>query len=64
MKTLADRAGMSLRRLILQRVQRVIAVLTPNVRSDRSNGSSGWLGAIGDQVLTALLVYGYPGASA
>ena len=29
-------------------------------RSDRHYGNSSWLGTIGDQVLTALLVYGYP----
>jgi membrane protein DedA with SNARE-associated domain len=59
LKTLADRAGVA-PSAYTQRVQRVIAVLSPDVRSDRSNENSGWLGAIGDQVLTALLVYGYP----
>ncbi len=59
LKTLGDRAGVSPAEY-MQRVQRVLAVLSPNVRSDRNNGNSGWLGAIGDQVLTALLVYGYP----
>jgi membrane-associated protein len=59
LKTLADRAGVA-PSAYTQRVQRVIAVLSPDVRSDRSGDNSGWLGAIGDQVLTALLVYGYP----
>lgn len=59
LKTLADRAGVA-PSVYTQRVQRVIANLTSNARSDRSNDNASWLGAIGDQVLTALLVYGYP----
>jgi membrane-associated protein len=59
LKTLADRAGVA-RSVYTQGVQRVIAVLMPDVRSDRTNGKSGWLGTIGDEVLTALLLYGYP----
>jgi membrane protein DedA with SNARE-associated domain len=59
LKTLADRAGVS-PVVYTQRVQRVIAALSPKAQSDHSNGNSSWLGAIGDQVLTALLVYGYP----
>jgi membrane protein YqaA with SNARE-associated domain len=59
LKTLADRAGVGTA-AYTQRVQRVIAVLMPDVRSDRSKDDTGWLGAMGDQVLTALLVYGYP----
>lgn len=59
LRTLADRAGVGTA-TYTQRVQRVIAVLMPDVRSDRSKDNTGWLGAIGDQVLTALLVYGYP----
>ena len=59
LKTLADRAGVA-PSVYAQRVQRVIAVLSPEVQSDRNNGDAGWLGTIGDEVLTALLVYGYP----
>jgi membrane-associated protein len=59
LKTLADRVGAA-PSLYVQRVQRVLAVLSPDVRSDRSSATSSWIGAIGDQVLTALLVYGYP----
>jgi membrane-associated protein len=59
LKLLGDRAGVS-PALYMQRVQRVLALLSPNIRSDRSNDNSGWLGAIGDEMLTALLVYGYP----
>ena len=43
-----------------QRVQHAIADLTPGTPSDIKNGNSSWLGAISDEVLTALLVYGYP----
>lgn len=59
LKTLAERAGIA-PAVYTQRVQRAIATLAPTAQSDRSNESTSWLGAIGDQVLTALLVYGYP----
>jgi membrane protein DedA with SNARE-associated domain len=59
LKTLAERADVA-PSVYTQRVQRVIAGLTPDIRSDSTNGSAGWLGTIGDEVLTALLVYGYP----
>jgi membrane protein DedA with SNARE-associated domain len=59
LKTLAEQAGVA-PSVYTQRVQRAIAVLTPAVRPTGTNATSGWLGAIGDAVLTALLVYGYP----
>ncbi|MGB0085475.1 MAG: DedA family protein [Rhodomicrobiaceae bacterium] len=59
LKTLADEAGVT-PSVYTQRVQRAIAVLAPEVRSDRSSDDAGWLGTISDEVLTALLVYGYP----
>jgi len=59
LKTLADRAGIA-PSVFAQRVQRAIAALSPAAPTDRTNDNSGWLGAIGDEVLTALLVYGYP----
>ena len=59
LKSLADQAGLS-PSLYAQRVQRAIADIAPNVRSDHTNENSGWFGAIGEEVLTALLVYGYP----
>ncbi len=59
LKTIADRAGLA-PSAYAQRVQRAIADLTPSVRPDRTNSDSGWLGSIGDDVLTTLLVYGYP----
>jgi membrane-associated protein len=59
LRTLAERAGVA-PSVYTQRVQRVIANLSSNIPSDRSNDNVSWLSAIGDQVLTALLVYGYP----
>lgn len=57
--TLAGRAGIS-PALYAQRVQRAIAALTPKANVEHANGSASWFGAIGDSVLTAVLVYGYP----
>jgi membrane protein DedA with SNARE-associated domain len=59
LKSLADQAGLSPSRYT-QLVQRTIADIAPGVRSDRTNETSSWLGTIGEEVLTALLVYGYP----
>jgi len=59
LRSLARPAGVSFAQYV-ERVQRAIADLAPNVRSDQANGTSGWLGTLGDQVLTAMLVYGYP----
>jgi membrane protein DedA with SNARE-associated domain len=59
LKTLADRAGVA-PSAYTQRVQRAIAALSPKAQSDRGNSNSSWVGAMGDEVLTALLVYGYP----
>ena len=59
LKTLAERAGIA-PATYTQRVQRAVAKLAPNVPSGKTDGSASWLGSIGDQVLTALLVYGYP----
>jgi membrane protein DedA with SNARE-associated domain len=59
LKSLAEQAGVS-PSLYAQRVQRAIAEIAPNVRPDHTNEMSGWLGKISDEVLTAMLVYGYP----
>jgi membrane-associated protein len=59
LKSLADQAGLS-PSVYAQRVQRAIADIAPDRRSDSTNENSGWFGVIGDAVLTALLVYGYP----
>src|SRR5512140_14221 len=56
-KTLADHACVS-PLVDVQRVQRAIGErVDPN---GREHEASGWFGAIADQTLTALLVYGYP----
>jgi len=59
LKALAEQAGQT-RPLYVQRVQRAIAAIAPAVATNHANEAPGWLGAITDQVLTALLVYGYP----
>jgi membrane protein DedA with SNARE-associated domain len=59
LKSLADRAGIS-RFTYTQRVQRAIAELAPGLQSHRTNADTSWLAAIADDVLAALLVYGYP----
>ena len=59
LKSLADQAGLS-PSVYVQRVQRAIADIVPGVRPDQTSENSGWFGAIGEEVLTALLVYGYP----
>ena len=56
---LAERAGEA-RPVYVQRVQRAVAGIAPAVTANHANGTSNWLGMINDQVLTALLVYGYP----
>lgn len=59
LKTLADQVGIA-PSVYVQRVQRVIAALAVAAPTNRSTSSSSWLGAIGDETLTALLLYGYP----
>jgi membrane protein DedA with SNARE-associated domain len=59
LKSLADGAGVS-RPIYVERVQRAIAAIKPHARSDHANETPSWFGSTGDQVLTALLVYGYP----
>ena len=59
LRTLAERAGASPLQYA-QRVQRAVAERTANARPDHDESTSGWLGAIEDRILTALLVYGYP----
>lgn len=59
LKSLGEQAGVS-PSAYAQRVQRAIADLAPGTPSELKNDNSSWLVAISDQVLTALLVYGYP----
>jgi membrane-associated protein len=42
------------------RVQRAVAALVGHGAAASARQSSGWLGTLGDEVLSAMLVYGYP----
>jgi membrane-associated protein len=44
----------------VQTVQRAVAALAGNGVGNGAPPSSGWLAALGDKILSALLVYGYP----
>jgi membrane protein DedA with SNARE-associated domain len=57
LKAAAQRVGVS-PYLFTQRVQRAVADAAP--KSDVGNETPGWLEEIGGQILTALLIYGYP----
>jgi membrane protein DedA with SNARE-associated domain len=57
LKSLADDLRISPPQYV-QRVQRAVAARAPG-SADQTNAPSGWFGAIGDQILTWLLVYGY-----
>jgi membrane protein DedA with SNARE-associated domain len=59
LRSIAEQQGLS-PYLYTQRVQRAVSEIAPNVRTNGTNETSSWLGTIGDEVLTALLVYGYP----
>ena len=59
LSTLAKQAGLSAY-AYTQRVQRVIAEIPPVAGSGGSNETPGWLGTVSEEVLTALLQYGYP----
>jgi membrane protein DedA with SNARE-associated domain len=59
LRLIAEQQGVS-PYLYTQRVQHAVAATALNARSNGSNDASSWFGAISDEVLTALLVYGYP----
>ncbi len=59
LRSLADREGLSPFQY-LQRVQQAIVAVAPALPADRGGEATGWLGAVGDELLAALLVYGYP----
>jgi len=59
LKSAAEQSGVSPYQYI-QRVQRILAGLGPNGTTGGTSETPGWLTALGDQVLSALLVYGYP----
>ena len=59
LKALADQAGVS-PLVYAQRVQRAVATSAAPTNPSQSSDNSSWLSSIGDQTLTALLIYGYP----
>jgi membrane protein DedA with SNARE-associated domain len=59
LRTLAERAGVSPPDYV-QRVQRAVADIAPRSGPAAASDDSGWLAAVGDKILTALLLYGYP----
>lgn len=63
LKSLATRAGLTPFGYV-QQVQRAIAGMETRAASNSGNERSGWLSGIGDELLAALLVYGYPALAA
>ena len=59
LRSAAGQAGLSPFQYV-ERVQRVVAALAGNGAANATTETSGWLAALGDQVLSGLLVYGYP----
>jgi membrane protein DedA with SNARE-associated domain len=59
LKSAAEQSGVSPYQYV-QQVQRIIAAQGSNGATENASETSGWLRALGDQVLSALLVYGYP----
>jgi membrane protein DedA with SNARE-associated domain len=59
LKSLAEREGISPFTYV-RRVQKAISEVVPGNASPNAQGSSSWLDRIEEQILSALLVYGYP----
>jgi membrane protein DedA with SNARE-associated domain len=59
LKALAERAGV-LPRDYVRRVQRAIAEVAPAPAESRDREATGWLDGLGEEFVSALLVYGYP----
>jgi len=59
LRSLAEQRGLSPFEFV-QRVQQAIVDVAPARTAERGGESTGWLGAIGDELLAALLVYSYP----
>jgi len=58
LRRLAEREGQSPFQYV-QRVQQAVADVAPRVSADHPAEAASWLGSLGDEVLAALLVYGY-----
>lgn len=59
LRSLAERGGHSPVAYV-QQVQRAVADVVPSAQAPQPQETADWLGRIGDQLLSALLVYGYP----
>ena len=59
LRAIAEHAGLSPFQYV-ERVQRAVAALVGNGAANGATESSGWLAQFGDEVLSAMLVYGYP----
>jgi membrane protein DedA with SNARE-associated domain len=59
LRSLAQQQGVSLLEYV-QRVQRAIAGIAPDLKSGGAGKESSWLAATGDAFLSAVLAYGYP----
>lgn len=59
LRSAAKQAGLSPFRYV-ERVQRAVSALAGNGAANATTETSGWLATLGDQVLSDLLVYGYP----
>jgi len=59
LRSAARQAGVSPFQYV-ERVQRAVAALGSSGAAKDAGDTSGWLAEIGDQVLSALLIYGYP----
>jgi len=59
LRSLAQQQGVSLLEYV-ERVERAIAGIAPNLKSGGAGKESSWLAATGDAFLAAVLTYGYP----
>ena len=59
LRSLAGREGVS-PFLYVQRVQRALAAVVPGAAGDAANASPTWISAVEEELLAAVLVYGYP----
>jgi membrane protein DedA with SNARE-associated domain len=59
LKSLAEREGVPKVEFV-QRVQQALVAVAPALAAPREDGTTGWLGEVGEEFLAALLQYGYP----
>ncbi|MBI4182721.1 MAG: DedA family protein [Proteobacteria bacterium] len=63
LKSLAERQGISPFRYV-QRVQKALVDVSPDIGAESGAESAGWLRTLGNEVLAAVLAYGYPALGA